>query len=320
MIDSAFHTLRVVGNASSLLFLDALEHVEVDAVRVIDPAAGVAGGDDFRTEFARFFDGVDRHIARSADRYRLAPHGVAVRIEGLLAQIHKPVPRRFLSHKTAAVGKTFAGEHADILVADALVLPHEEAYLAAAHADVARGYVRVRADVAEHLRHETLTEAHDLAVALAFGIEVAAALRAAYGEPGKAVLEDLLETEEFHHRQIDGGVEPQTALVRTYRAVELHAVAFVDAHSALVVHPRHAEHEHAFRFHEPLQQPGLLVDGIVVHDDFQAFQHFGDRLMELGFAGIVRFHLRKHFLCIRSHVIPPNIVYLRGHARRICKL
>ena len=89
---------------------------------------------DFRTEFARFFDGVDRHIARSADRYRLAPHGVAARIEGLLAQIHKPVPRRFLSHKTAAVGKAFAGEHADVFVAYALILPHEEAYLAAAHA------------------------------------------------------------------------------------------------------------------------------------------------------------------------------------------
>ena len=36
-------------------------------------------------------------------------------------------------------------------------------------------------------------------------------------------------------------MEPQTALIRSDRAVELHAVALVYVHRAAVVYPRHAE-------------------------------------------------------------------------------
>ena len=41
-------------------------------------------------------------------------------------------------------------------------------------------------------------------------------------------------------------MEAKTALVRTNRAVELHAIAKVDLHFTLVVHPRHTESDDAF--------------------------------------------------------------------------
>ena len=97
-------------------------------------------------------------------------------------------------------------------------------------------------------------------------------------------------------------METKSAFVGTYRAVELHAVAFVYAHSALVVHPRHSEHQHAFGFDETFEKTRSFVDGVVVNDDFEAFKHFGDRLMEFGFAGIVFLHLSEHSFCIRSHI------------------
>ena len=43
------------------------------------------------------------------------------------------------------------------------------------------------------------------------------------------------------HGQVDGGMEPETALVGAQRRVELHAVAAVDAQLALVVLPGDAE-------------------------------------------------------------------------------
>ena len=49
------------------------------------------------------------------------------------------------------------------------------------------------ADVPVQLAHEALAEAHDLVVALALRVEVAAALAAAHRQRGQAVLEDLLE-------------------------------------------------------------------------------------------------------------------------------
>ena len=70
----------------------------------------------------------------------------------------------------------------------ALVLAEQEADLAGADTDVARGDVGVLADVAVELGHEGLTEAHDLAVVAALGVEVGAALAPPMGMPVSAFL------------------------------------------------------------------------------------------------------------------------------------
>ena len=79
--------------------------------------------------------------------------------------------------------------------------------VAMSDADVPGGHVGVRADVTLQFRHEGLAEPHDLAVALALGVEVAAALAAAHGQGGEGVLEDLLKAQEFDDGQVDGGVK-----------------------------------------------------------------------------------------------------------------
>ena len=60
---------------------------------------------------------------------------------------------------------------------------------------------------------KALAEAHNLSVGLALRVEVGAALAAAHGQRGKAVLEDLLEAQELDDAQVDGRMQAQAALV-----------------------------------------------------------------------------------------------------------
>ena len=155
-----------------------------------------------------------------------------------------------------------------------------------AHADVAGGAVGELADVAVQLGHEALAEAHDLHVALALGVKVRAALAAAHGQGGEAVLEHLLEAEELEDALVDGGMEAQAALVGADGAVELDAVAAVDLHLALVVHPGHTEGDDPLGLHQALDQAGLLVLGVLFHQGLDALQHLDHRLQELGLVGV----------------------------------
>ena len=192
-------------------------------------------------------------LPRAGDEAGLALEGLAAGGEHLLGEVDRAVAGGLGTDQRAAPVEALAGEHADELVADALVLAEQEADLAAAHADVAGGHVGELADVAAELGHERLAEAHDLAVALALGVEVGAALAAAHGQRGEGVLEDLLEGEELEDAEVDGRVEAQAALVGADGAVHLDAEAAVDLDLALVVDPGHAEHDHALGLDDALE-------------------------------------------------------------------
>ena len=212
-------------------------------------------------------------------------------VQVLLHEVDEAVARGLGARERAAVGEALAGEHALPHVLDALVLAEHEAHLAGARADVAGRHVGVGADMAVEFRHEALAEAHDLQVGLALRVEVAAALAAAHGQRGQAVLEDLLEAQELDDAQVHRRVQAQAALVGPEAAVELHAVAAVHLHVALVVDPRHAEHDDALRLDDALEQPRLLVGWVGLDDRLQGLQHLGDGLDELRLLGILGLHL-----------------------------
>ena len=182
----------------------------------------------------------------------------------------------------------------------ATVLPlMESPLLLSADADIARGYVGIRADVAVQFGHKALAEAHDLVIALAFRVEIRAALAAADGEACEAVFEDLLETEEFDDGQVDRRVETQAALVRADGAVELNAVAFVHLHVALIVYPGNAEHDDPFRLDQPLQKPRLFVLRVGVDRGFEAMQYLRYRLMKFRLVRVLLLNAGKNALYIR---------------------
>ena len=107
--------------------------------------------------------------------------------------------------------------------------------------------------------HESLAEAHHLARALALGVEVGAALAAAHGQRGQRVLEGLLEGEELQDRQVHRGVEAHAALVGADGRAVLDAVAAVDLHLAVVVHPGRRGTDDALGLDQAVQQAVLGV-------------------------------------------------------------
>ena len=121
---------------------------------------------------------------------------------------------------------------------------------------------------------------------LPLGSKSRAALAAAHGEGGEAVLEGLLKAEELDDGGSDGGVEAQAALVGADGAVELHAEAAVDADLAVVVHPGDGELDEALRLHKTLDYAVLLIFGVLLHDALEALEDLQHRLVKLRLARV----------------------------------
>lgn len=145
--------------------------------------------------------------------------------------------------------------------------------------------------MAIQLVHERLAKAHDFIVRLALRIEVAAAFGAADAEASQRVLENLLETEELDDPRVHARVQADAAFVRPQRRIELDPVTLVDLHLPLVVDPRDAEHDLAFRLDDAVDDIVLLVSGILIQQGTQRHQDFFDCLVvfDFGRAGAFEF-------------------------------
>ena len=160
------------------------------------------------------------------------------------------------------------------------------------------------------LGHEALAEAHDLCVGLALGVEVGAALAAAHGQRGQAVLENLLEAEELEHAEVDRLVEAQAALVGAKRAVELNAETAVDVHLALVVCPGDAEHDDALGLDDALEELCLLILGVCLDDGLEGLENLGHGLDELRLVGVFLLNLLDNTLDVTQWFLlsPTNLL------------
>ena len=163
--------------------------------------------------------------------------------------------------------------------------------------------------MAAELGHEALAERHDLAVGLALGVEVRAALAAAHGQRGKGVLEDLLEAQELEDREVHGRVEAQAALVGANSGVELDAVAAVHLDLALVVNPGHAEHDDALGLDKTLEKRGALILGVSIERRLQRGEDLLGGLDELGLVGVALLQLCNDPLGIRHEVSCSSIFW-----------
>lgn len=171
------------------------------------------------------------------------------------------------------------------------------------------------------LGHEGLAEAHDLGVGLALGVEVGSSLSSSDGEGGKAVLEDLLESEELQDGQVDGGVEPESALVGPDGGVELNTVSAVDLDLSVVVNPWDAEHDDPLGLDEPLDDSGLLELGPRLDDGLEGLEDLLDGLKELGLVGVALFETVEdglEILVCDCHSLPPYMTVIPSSENRPC--
>ena len=135
----------VLADAAAANFLDLLDAVEVDAVRIVDVTVGIGERDDLRAQLGRLFAGVDGHVAGAGDHDRCAVEALAGRGEHLLGEVAQAVAGGLLARQRTAVGQALAGQHAAVIARQALVLAVEIADLARADADVAGRNVGIRA-------------------------------------------------------------------------------------------------------------------------------------------------------------------------------
>ena len=259
---------------------------------VINEAVGVGQGDRSGAQLQQFFHRVLRDIAAARDQTHLALERLAACGQHLRREVHRAVAGRLWPDQRSSPVQSLPGENAGELVAQALVLPEEEADFASADTDVAGRHVGVGADVAVQLGHEALTEPHHLVVALPFRIEIGSTFAAAHRQRRQGVFEHLLEGEELEDAQVHRRMESQAAFVRADGAVHLDPVAAIDLVRAAIVLPRHAEHHHAFGLHHALDDPRAAILGTPLEDQIQRFDNFLHRLVKFGFARVLRSHFR----------------------------
>ena len=179
-----------------------------------------------------------------------------------------------------------AGKHPGKVVGETLVLAEHVADFPGTDANIAGGNIQFGAQVVVELRHISLTEAHDLGIRLAPGIEVGAALGRAQGQCGQAVLENLLEPQELEHAEVEVSGKAQPALVRADGVAELDAKTVIDADIALVVLPGDPELDDPVRFRQAFQDLGFPVSRVFMDKRNQVLGDLVNRLVEFLFAGI----------------------------------
>jgi len=100
-------------------------------------------------------------------------------------------------------------------------------------------------------------------------------------------------------------VEAQTALVRTDRTVELHAVTHIDLSLTLVVDPRNAEHDDPLGHGHALKQSLAAILLLVgVYHGAQGVQHLLNGLVELGLTGVLGNDLVNDLINVRHGKSP----------------
>ena len=193
-------------------------------------------------------------------------------------EVNQTVTGGFRTNQAAAEGEAFTGEYAGAVVGELTHHPGHKAHFTPAYADITGRHVGIRAEVAIQFGHQRLAETHHFAIAFAFRIEVAAAFTAAHWQGGQSVFEGLFKTEEFQNRQVYGGVETHTALIRADGGVELHAPGAVNLNLIAVINPNDAELDSTLRFNQTFQQIHLTIARIFLKKWPQGGHHLADCL------------------------------------------
>ena len=279
-----------------------------DAVGIVNVAVGAGDGNYLAAQLVDLLNSTPSNVAETGDSEGLALDGILEVVEHIYGVVNSAVAGSLGTDQGAAVGDALTGENAGELVLESLVLAEEEADLSAAYADITGGNVGIGADVSVELGHEALAEAHNLSIGLALGVEVRAALAAAHGEGGQAVLEGLLEAEELDDADIYVGSKSQTALVGSDSRVELNSETAVNLELAVVVYPGNTENDLPLGLDHSVDNARLYEIGPLLYNGLDALEDLVNGLQELGLTLIALLDLRKHAL---------EILILKCHCQKL---
>ena len=87
-------------------------------------------------------------------------------------------------------------------------------------------------------------------------------------------------------------MEAKSALIGTYRAVELNSEAAVNYNVTVIIHPRNSELNYSFGLNESFNDSGLYIFGSLLKNGLDRFKYLSHRLVELALAGVSRLNAR----------------------------
>ena len=148
----------------TLLVVNVLEHLVVDALGIFDPTMGVGARKHLAAELRNLLNSVNRNVAGTMNDDILALERIAVRLQVFVNEVHKAIAGGLGASERAAKREAFTSKHSGPFVANTLILAKHIGNFAAANAQVTRRNVGVRSDVAAQLSHERLAEMHDFVV------------------------------------------------------------------------------------------------------------------------------------------------------------
>ena len=302
--------------ARTLLVVNVLEHLVVDALGVFNPTMGVGARKHLAAELRNLLNSVNRNVAGAVNNDILALERIAVRLQIFVNEVHQAIARGLGASERAAKREALAGKHAGPFVANALILAEHIGNFATTNAQVARRNVGVGTDVAAQFSHERLAEMHDFVVRLALGVEVGTAFAATHGKRGEAVLKNLLQAQELQHAERNRGVKAKAALVGANGGVELDAIAAIDLDLTRIIDPRNAEHHDALRLNKTLEQSVLFIFGMSIERRAKCAQDFRGCLNEFGLVGVLGLELFKDSFGVGHAILLYAILMRVGQGRR----
>ena len=265
--------LFLVGLADIITRGTQLKHIlnllVVETCGIIDIAVRTTDGDHLRTQLGGFLGSTPGNITETRKCNGLTLDVEAVSLHHLVYEIEGTITSSLRTQDATTPLHAFTRQRSTMeLARQFLVIAEQIADFATTHTDIAGRHVHIRTDDFIQFTHKGLTESHHLIVALAADAEVAAALATAHRQCGKCVLEGLFEAQELQNTQVYRRVETKTAFIRANSTVELHAIADVHLHLALVIDPGHTESGDALRLYDALNDLGFFEFWMLVVNVF----------------------------------------------------
>ena len=296
LVGERSHNVVVAGTQ----FQHVVDLFLVEAFRIVNITVRTGNGHNLGTQLGSFGNSTPSHITETGDGYGLALDVHVVSLQHVFYEVNSTETGSFGTQDGTTPASTLAGQNAGVFTTQFLVHAVHVTDFAAANTYIASGNVGFRSDVFLEFHHESLAETHDFIVGTTFCVEVGTTLATAHRQCGQAVLECLFEAQELEGIQTYGGVETQTAFVRSNRVVELYTVTGVDLDFALVVNPFYTESEDTVRFNHTFDNLVLFILGMCFHIILDGIQHFLYSLEEQRFVRMFFLQISQDFFYVHG--------------------
>src|SRR5690606_1633144 len=293
MVGGAFELVGIFRHASApldFMIFDPVDFLLRKAFRVMNKSAAVGQGQHFAALFQNLLSSMGCNIAGPGDNNGFAFNAVILVVQHILKEVNSAVAGGLGTKFAAAIFAAFTRQYSFPAIGDPLILTEHITDFTAAHANITRRDIGVRANMTVKLRHIGLAKAHDFGIGFSLGIEIRPALCSAHRQAGQRVFERLFKGQEFQDTFGNIGVKPDAAFIGTDGIVTLDPPATLDTDAVGVIFPAHTKGNHTIRLGHTAQDLRGMILFLIIDKFVNILGDFLHRLNKFGLTGIASSH------------------------------